>query len=166
MIKKRRIERDQLHLTAPAFGDALHAEWTKLRSVRSTAWSLLSLVVLTVLFSAFATSALDTSGGSPGNPGNSDVVMLGLSGVYLGQIGAVVLGVLVMAAEYGTGMIRATFVANPRRVDGAHGEDHCGARSRSCCWTSGDTCLLLRRRGDSAGKRLRLRERLSGCNAG
>ena len=83
--------------------------------MRSTAWSLLSLVVLTVLFSVFATSALDTSGGSPGNPGNSDVVMLGLSGVYLGQIGAVVLGVLVMAAEYGTGMIRATFVANPRR---------------------------------------------------
>lgn len=45
-----------------------------------------------MLFSAIATSALDTSGGSPGNPGDSDVVMLGLSGVYLGQIGAVVLG--------------------------------------------------------------------------
>lgn len=100
----------------PGLGSAFRAEWVKLRSVRSTTWSLLALAGLTILFTAFVCSALDTEGGSPGNPGDSDVVMLGLTGTYLGQIGAVVLGVLAMTSEYGAQTIRSTFVANPRRM--------------------------------------------------
>jgi ABC-2 type transport system permease protein len=93
----------------------LRAEWTKLRTVRSTTWTLLSLVVLTVGLSAFVCSALSTRGGSPGHPGDEDVVLNSLSGVVLGQVAAVALGVLAVTAEYATGLIRTTFTVVPRR---------------------------------------------------
>jgi ABC-2 type transport system permease protein len=89
---------------------ALRAEWTKLRSVRSTPWSLVALLAVSVLFSAVIGSTTNTEG-----PGNEDVVALSLAGLFFGQLAAAALGVLAIGAEYGTGTIRATFAANPRR---------------------------------------------------
>jgi ABC-2 type transport system permease protein len=94
---------------------ALRAEWLKLRTVRSTAWSLLTLVGVSILFSAWACWESETMGGSPGRPGDNDVVLDSLAGIWFGQIGAAVLAVLVITSEYGTGMIRTTFAASPRR---------------------------------------------------
>jgi ABC-2 type transport system permease protein len=95
---------------------ALRMEWTKLRSVRGTTWSLLALAGLTIAFGAVSSSTSHTEGGAPGQPvGDEDIVMVSLAGLYFAQIAVVAFGVLAMCSEYATGTIRPTFVANPRR---------------------------------------------------
>jgi ABC-2 type transport system permease protein len=88
---------------------AMAAEWTKMWSVRSTMWTLVATGVAVVGLSALSTgtrSATDIV---------DDPTRLSLIGVFLGQLIFGVLGVLVMSAEYGTGTIRATLAAIPRR---------------------------------------------------
>ncbi|TDD61446.1 ABC transporter permease [Actinomadura rubrisoli] len=99
---------------APLRG-ALHAEWTKLRTLRSTAWLLLALAATTVLTGAAATAAVDTSHCATPAGCMEDTPKLSLSGVRLGQVAAVVLGVLAIGGEYATGTIGATLAAVPRR---------------------------------------------------
>jgi ABC-2 type transport system permease protein len=94
---------------------ALRAEWVKLRSVRSTFWSLLLLFGVSLLFTAIQSSGSSTEGGSPDMPGDNDLVLESLAGIWFGQIAAAVLAVLAITSEYSTGMIRTTFAANPRR---------------------------------------------------
>ena len=94
---------------------ALRSEWVKLRTVRSTAWSLLLFVGISILLTTLLTSGSSTEGGSPGHGGDNDIVMDSLAGVWFGAIAAAVLAVLVITSEYSTGMIRTTFAANPRR---------------------------------------------------
>jgi ABC-2 family transporter protein len=100
---------------------ALRSEWTKLRSVSSTAWLLLTTVLVTIGFGLLVSSAVDTSGGAPGcvpgrpGCGDEDVVLNSLSGAYLGQIATVALGVLAATSDYATGTNRATFAAIPQR---------------------------------------------------
>jgi ABC-type transport system involved in multi-copper enzyme maturation permease subunit len=100
------------------FPHVLLSEWTKFRSVRSTAWSLGVGLLLTmgfpVLF-AFVTSshwgqmsAADRASRSP--------LDIALAGVYVAQLAIAVLGVLVITAEYSTGSIRSTFTAVPKRL--------------------------------------------------
>ena len=93
----------------------LRSEWVKLRTVRSTAWSLLLLGAIPLLFTAASTSGSSTQGGSPEFPGDNDIVLESLTGIWFGQIAAAVLAVLVITSEYSTGMIRTTFGATPRR---------------------------------------------------
>jgi ABC-2 type transport system permease protein len=101
----------------PSRSMTLHSEWTKTRSMSSTAWSMLAAIGLTVLLSAVVTASVDTAGGRPNcTTCDEDVVLNSLSGVYLGQIAVVCLGVLVVTSEYATGMIRTSFVATPRRI--------------------------------------------------
>jgi ABC-2 type transport system permease protein len=94
---------------------ALRAEWVKLRTVRSTFWSLLLLAGVSLLFTALTTSGSSTEGGSPEFPGDNDIVLESISGIWFGQIAAAVLAVLAITSEYSTRMIRTTFAANPRR---------------------------------------------------
>jgi ABC-2 type transport system permease protein len=102
-------------------GRIARAEWTKLRSVPSTWWTVAAAVGTTVGLGLLVCSAVDTSGGgpscTPGAPGcgDEDVVMNSLAGAYAGQIAFVALGVLASTSEYATGMIRTTFLANPGR---------------------------------------------------
>jgi hypothetical protein len=100
---------------------ALRAEWTKLRSVRSTPWSLLAIGGLTLALGVVICSGNHVEGGSAGAQGAGEVASLSLAGAYFGQVAAVVLGALAICSEYATGTIRATFAANPhrRRVLGA-----------------------------------------------
>jgi ABC-2 type transport system permease protein len=93
---------------------ALRAEWIKLRTVRSTFWSLLTLVLISVLFTALACWESETLGSSRGGP-DSDVVLDSLTGIWFGQIALVALAVLAITSEYSTGMIRTTLAVNPRR---------------------------------------------------
>jgi ABC-2 type transport system permease protein len=91
---------------------ALHAEWVKMRTVTSPLWLVLAAVAATVALSTVATSVVTcTSRGCGG-----DTTRLTLMGVYLGQAPVVILGVLVISGEYGTGMIRTTLTAVPRRA--------------------------------------------------
>ncbi|MYW67646.1 ABC transporter permease subunit [Streptomyces sp. SID8379] len=90
-------------------GDALASEWTKIRSVRSTMWTLGVMLVLMIgigLASAAVVASADTSS-MEGN----EVLGLGFFGVLLGTICVITLGVLTIASEYGTGMIRTTMTA-------------------------------------------------------
>jgi ABC-2 type transport system permease protein len=94
---------------------ALRSEWVKLRTVRSTTWSLLLFVGISILFTSLLTSGSSTEGGSPGHGGDNDIVMGSLAGIWFGAIAAAVLAVLAITSEYSTGTIRTTFAANPRR---------------------------------------------------
>jgi ABC-2 type transport system permease protein len=89
---------------------ALQAEWTKLRSLRSTTWALLAIVGSTV-----AIGVVSASSNHPDVVPNEDVVTITLAGVYLAQVAAVAFGVVAICSEYATGTIRTTFAANPRR---------------------------------------------------
>jgi ABC-2 type transport system permease protein len=93
-------------------GDALHAEWTKLRTVAGPAWLLAATVVATVAVSAAATGAVrcPSGGACP-----VDTTKLSLTGVEFGQAIVAILAVLAISSEYSTGMIRTTLAAMPRR---------------------------------------------------
>ncbi|WP_346622346.1 ABC transporter permease [Blastococcus montanus] len=97
----------------PGFTDTLRAEWIKFWSVRSTPWSVVALVALgaglTVLVCALI--AADLADGSASDPARAFITW----GMTVAQITAIVLGALVVTSEYGTGMIRATLTATPRR---------------------------------------------------
>jgi ABC-2 type transport system permease protein len=101
--------------TGGALARALRAEWTKLRTVRSTTWAGAALVVGTIGLSALTCVSTSTEGGSPASPGDDDIVLFSLAGVYLGQIAVVALSTLAITSEFGTGLIRSTFTAMPRR---------------------------------------------------
>ncbi|MFF3629074.1 ABC transporter permease [Streptomyces sp. NPDC002164] len=90
----------------------LRSEWHKLRSLRSS-WITLGSASALVLAVGVAMGATYTSGG-----GDSDVdtVVLVLYGSLLGTLCTVVLGILVTAGEYSSGLIRATLTAVPRRL--------------------------------------------------
>jgi ABC-2 type transport system permease protein len=96
---------------------AARSEWTKLRSVRSTIWSLAAMIALTIGIGilATATEASRWATSSPLDRLNFDPTALSLTGLLFGQLAIGVLGILVMSAEYGTGTIRATLAAIPSR---------------------------------------------------
>ncbi|HEX3589032.1 MAG TPA: ABC transporter permease subunit [Pseudonocardiaceae bacterium] len=93
--------------------EALHAEWTKLRTLAGTGRLLAGLVVLTVALSALAASSVTCDGVGCAQ----DPAKVSLTGVEFGQALAMVLGVLAIGGEYGVGMIRVTLAATPRRFD-------------------------------------------------
>ncbi|MFI1968850.1 ABC transporter permease [Streptomyces cinnamoneus] len=95
--------------------DALAAEWTKIRSLRSTMWTLGTMVVLTVGIGLLIAVALGSTNGSTGENTGS-VLVLGLYGVMLGVMCVITLGVLTISSEYGTGLIRTTLTACPDRA--------------------------------------------------
>ncbi len=90
--------------------EALRAEWTKLRTLTGTAWLLVGAVALTAGVSAAIAAATHQSsrGGDP--------TKLALTGIDLGQAVLAILAILAISEEYGTGMIRVTLTAIPRRA--------------------------------------------------
>jgi ABC-2 type transport system permease protein len=91
--------------------DALRAEWTKLRTLSGTRWLVLGAVIATVALSAVVAAAIHIA-----SDRGQDPTKISLTGVYLGQTVIVVLAVLVISEEYGTGMIRASLAATPHRL--------------------------------------------------
>ena len=92
--------------------NALHAEWTKLRTLASTFWLLLAAAALTVIVSAAAAAAVRCPSGHCAE----DPARISLTGIYLGQVVVAVIAVMAVSGEYGTGMIHVTLAAIPRRV--------------------------------------------------
>jgi len=104
--------------TVPGFGAALQAEWTKLRSLRST-WILVSLAIgLSIGFSALIafTSGLTHDNWNDTVREAFDPVLTTNSGSLFGCILLIVLGVTAVSAEYSSRMIRTTLIGNPRRL--------------------------------------------------
>ncbi|MGQ0846619.1 MAG: ABC transporter permease [Sporichthyaceae bacterium] len=100
----------------PGFFDAVRAEWTKLRSVRSSVWTILvALAVgigLSALVSALAANDYANSGGSTEN---WDPTAISTFGGVFAQLAIAVLGTLVVTSEYATRSIRTSLQAVPRR---------------------------------------------------
>jgi ABC-2 type transport system permease protein len=92
--------------------DALHAEWTKLRTVAGTFWLLAAAIAVTVTVSAAAAAATRCPAG-PACP--VDTPKLTLTGVQLGQAAVTILAVQAISSEYSTGMLRITLTALPCR---------------------------------------------------
>jgi ABC-2 type transport system permease protein len=92
----------------------LHAEWTKLRTLRGAKISLICLFALMAGLGAIVGKLSNTDASLAGQ-GDDDVVQLALFGVLLAQIAAATLGASLITSEYTTGMIRTTFTAAPRR---------------------------------------------------
>ena len=96
----------------------IRSEWTKLRTLRSTRWSLLAALIsmagLGPLIAAVQMgrwTRLD-----PGERLHYDAINTGVGGYHLAQLAIGVLGVLVISGEYSTGMIRSSLMAVPRRL--------------------------------------------------
>jgi len=92
--------------------EALRAEWTKRLTLPGTIWLLLAVIALTVALGAGADAAAKCpSGGCQLDPARTC-----LTGIYLSQAVVAILAVLAISSEYGSGMIRVTFTAMPRRT--------------------------------------------------
>jgi ABC-2 type transport system permease protein len=91
--------------------EALHAEWTKLRTSPGMLW----LPVLVLLLTLGVDLAGSTSAGCATAGCGQDAVKTSLIGVYLGQAAVAITAVLTVCGEYSTGLIRVTFSAMPRR---------------------------------------------------
>src|SRR5580693_7189041 len=93
---------------------ALASEFTKLRSVRSTYWTLGALFIVSVGLGTAGTAA--NFANNPGNKAGFDATQASLGAFFeLGQLIIAVLGAMVITSEYSTGMIRTSLTAQPRR---------------------------------------------------
>jgi ABC-2 type transport system permease protein len=103
--------------TRPIAPDIARSEWTKLRSVRSTYWTLVTaaaaMIGIAGLLSTVYINRYDTL--SAAEKLGFNPITFSLNGLLLAQLAIGVLGVLVVTSEYSTGMIRATFAAAPQR---------------------------------------------------
>ncbi|MEU9334465.1 ABC transporter permease [Streptomyces sp. NPDC048290] len=95
-------------------GHALASEWTKIKSVRSTVWTLGVFVVLVIGIGLLAGIVVSSNTSSESMSGESPLP-LGFFGLLLGSMCLMTLGVLTTASEYGTGMVRTTMTACPTR---------------------------------------------------
>ncbi|MFF4169111.1 ABC transporter permease subunit [Streptomyces sp. NPDC001744] len=94
-------------------GDALASEWTKIRSVRSTVWTLGVMILLMVAIGLGVAALASTAEASMGE---ETALAFGFFGMLPASICVITLGVLTVASEYGTGMIRTTLTACPSRA--------------------------------------------------
>jgi len=98
------------------FSGVLHSEWVKLRSLRSTIWSYLVLILLPIGIGVLLASLANTDGKTlTGDAARNALVQYSTSGTTISVLVVAVIGALVVTGEYGTGMIRSTFSAVPRR---------------------------------------------------
>jgi len=96
------------------FGGALRSEWTKIRSVRSTLWTLAAAIIISVGISTLGNWG--QSSDTAAQLAQRDLVARSMFGIILGQLVMVVFGALAVTAEYSTGMIRTSLSAQPRRT--------------------------------------------------
>src|ERR1700683_4849397 len=98
-------------------GGAIASEFTKVRSVRSTYWTLAALLVVSLGIGAAITGGMAANfGHNPGNKAGFDATQASLIAFF--EIGQLIIGVIAamtITAEYSTGMIRTSLTAQPRR---------------------------------------------------
>ncbi|MFD3805088.1 ABC transporter permease [Streptomyces sp. NPDC058619] len=101
-----------------SFPAVLKSEWTKIRTVASTVWTLVAALVVTVGLSAALCSFINASFKDmpPEQQLTFDPTVASFAGMTLGQLAMIVFGVLVVGSEYSSGMIRTSLAAVPRRA--------------------------------------------------
>jgi ABC-type transport system involved in multi-copper enzyme maturation permease subunit len=102
---------------AAVFAGVLSSEWTKLRTVRSTYWTLFAAVAGMIGLSALICAIFVNKypGMSAGDRARFDPTSVSLVGVNFAALAIGVLGVLVITGEYSTGAIRTTLASVPQR---------------------------------------------------
>ncbi len=95
----------------------LQSEWTKIRSVRSTVWTLALAFLVTLALGAVICLVFNNNwhSMSASDKATFDPTNTSFFGISLGQLALIVFGVLVIASEYSTGMIRTSLAAVPQR---------------------------------------------------
>ncbi|MDH6219865.1 ABC transporter permease [Streptomyces pseudovenezuelae] len=101
-------------VTPTHLGNAIASEWTKIRSVRSTMWTL-GVFVLLVVGIGMLVAVLVAANSGESDLAGENPLSFGVFGLLLGSMCIITLGVLTTASEYGTGMIRTTMTACPTR---------------------------------------------------
>ncbi|MDT9699340.1 ABC transporter permease [Streptomyces sp. P17] len=100
-----------------ATSQVIRSEWTKIRSVASTVWTLSLAVVVTIalgmLISLLSKNEFDNMNRE--DQLSFDPTFISFAGMSLGQLAMIVFGVLVVSNEYSTGMIRTSLAAVPQR---------------------------------------------------
>jgi ABC-2 type transport system permease protein len=100
----------------------LLAEWTKIRSVRSTVWSLLSFMVVAIGVCTLIAFVIANQWNKVGpHPEHATILADPTGAIYgagfdLGQLALAVLGVIVITSEYSSGAIRSSLLAVPNRI--------------------------------------------------
>ncbi|MEV4361506.1 ABC transporter permease subunit [Nonomuraea sp. NPDC051941] len=94
--------------------DILRSEWTKIRSVRSTVWTLAVTALLMLGMGALISIAAKNSADGPIDA--PQAIMMGLVGTMFASLSMATLGVLVISSEYRTGGIRTSLMAVPKRM--------------------------------------------------
>jgi ABC-2 type transport system permease protein len=96
----------------------IRSEWTKIRSVASTAWTLSVAAVVTIALGVLISylARREFAGMSLDQQIAFDPTFVSFAGMTLGQLAMVVFGVLVVSSEYSTGMIRTSLAAVPQRA--------------------------------------------------
>jgi ABC-2 type transport system permease protein len=112
MLAEPEHRNDPLPAVWMSMREALHAEWTKLRTAPGTIWLLLAVITATAALGIVA----DAAAKCPPAGCHLDPARTSLTGIYLSQAIVAILAVLVISSEYSTGMIRITFAAIPRRI--------------------------------------------------
>jgi hypothetical protein len=104
---RQELSREDGMTAGYTFRHVVRMEWVKLRSLRSVTWTLalgmLAMVVLAVV-TGWNTRSQD-----------ADVANNVLDGLIIGQVVTAILGVLAITGEFGSGSIKATLAAVPRR---------------------------------------------------
>jgi ABC-2 type transport system permease protein len=100
---------------------ALHAEWTKARTMRGPGLLVLAIILLTVGLGVIVTDsaavAAHAAAGAAGTDGSGrDTAVLCLSGVQLSQAVVAILAAQAVGGEYSSRLILVTLVATPRRL--------------------------------------------------
>ncbi|MFI2368967.1 ABC transporter permease [Streptomyces sp. NPDC018833] len=96
----------------------LQSEWTKIRTVSSTRWTLICALAVTVALSAALCALMNSTFDDlpQAERLTFDPTLISFSGMVLGQLAMVVFGVLVVGTEYSSGMIRTSLAAVPQRA--------------------------------------------------
>jgi ABC-2 type transport system permease protein len=96
---------------------AIASEFTKIRSVRSSYWTLAALLVVSIgIGAAITAGAAANFGHNPGNKADFDATQVSLIAFFeIGQLIIAVIAALAITSEYSTGMIRTSLTAQPRR---------------------------------------------------
>lgn len=100
-----------------SFPAVLRSEWTKIRTVASTSWTLATAFLITVAMGAGLCAVVNANFDTmpKAEQATFDATQMSFSGMLLGQLAMLVFGAMVVGSEYSTGMIRTSLAAVPGR---------------------------------------------------
>lgn len=98
------------NVTGTALRDAVHAEWTKVRTTGGAAALVLASVIVTLGLGVLAAAVTHRTGA------DQDPAKISLTGIEAGQAIVAILAAVSITGEYSTGLMRISLTAMPRRI--------------------------------------------------